>query len=144
MDVGVAAIIAAIVGAIATIAAAWITAHARISAVPASATPEPMGPTNYDATPAPSAALATQRFPSAFVNMCRVLVWLLMGLSYFLAFSGLTGASFLTGIVTVRAFAYHAVSLPDSFVLQFAVLSAFGFFCGSVWRTVLGLLPQTN
>jgi hypothetical protein len=144
MDVEAAAIIAAIIGAIATIAAAWITAYTRISAMPASATPEPTAPTNYGVTPASSAALATQRVPSAFVNMCRAFVWVLMGLSYFLAFSGLTGASFLTGIVTVRAFAYDAVSLPDSFVPQFAVLSAFGFFCGSVWRTVLGLLPQAN
>ena len=144
MDVGVAAIVAAIIGAIATIAAAWITAHARIGVAPASANFEPTAPTNYGATPASSAALAMQRIPSAFVNMCRALVWVLMGLSYFLAFSGLTGASFLTGIATVRAFAYHAVSLPDSFVPQFAVLSAIGFFYGSVWRTVLSLLPQAN
>jgi len=144
MDVGVAAIVAAVIGAIATIAIAWITARAQIGAAPAPATLGPTASTNRGTTPASSPALATQRSPSTFVDMCRALVWVLMGLSYFLAFSGLTGASFLAGIVAVRAFAYHAVSVPDSFVLQFAVLSAFGFFCGSVWRTVLGLLPQTN
>jgi len=144
MDVGVAAIVAAIVGAIATVTVAWITARARMSVTPASATLEPIAPTDHGATPASSTALTMQRIPNAFVKMCRALVWVLLGLSYFLAFSGLTGASYLTGIVAVRAFAYQAVSLPDSFVLQFAVLSAFGFFCGSVWRTVLGLLPQSN
>jgi len=144
MDVGVATIIAAIVGAMATITVAWIIAGAGGGATPASATPEPTSSINADATPASSATFATQRSRNAFVSACRALVWVLIGLSYFLGFSGLTGASFSIGIVAVRAFADHAVSLTDSFVLQFAVLSAFGFFCGGVWRTLLGLLPQAG
>lgn len=134
MDVGVAVIIAAVVGAIATLTVAWIVARARESAAPV----------YLDATLALSTPLATRRVANAFVTMCRAFVWVLIGLSYFLAFSGLTGASFSIGVVAVRAFASHAVSLTDSFVPQFAVLSAFGFFCGSVLRTVLGLLPRAN
>jgi hypothetical protein len=137
MDVGVAVIIAAIVGAIATLTVAWITARAGDVGVPVS--PEPNAPMSKAAT-----ASATQHIPNALVKICRALIWGLIGLSYFLAFSGLTGASFSIGIVAVRAFASHAVSLTDTFVPQFAVLCAFGFFCGSVLRTVLGLLPQAN
>ena len=143
MDVGAALIVATIVGAIATILVAWITVRAPIG-TPASATRESTAAIYLDATLASSTALAMHRTPNAFVNLCRGSVWVLIGLSYFLAFSGLTGASFSIGIVAVRAFASHAVSLTATFVPQFAVLSAFGFFCGSVLRTVLGLLPQAN
>jgi hypothetical protein len=134
MDVRVALIIAAIVGAIATVTVALIAFHARGSAARI----------HLDATLAPSTPLAAHRIPNAFVTIFRAFVWVLIGLSYFLAFSGLTGASFSIGVVAVRAFASHAVSLTDSFVPQFAVLSAFGFFCGSALRTVLGLLPRAN
>jgi hypothetical protein len=134
MDVGATVIIAAIVGTIATITVAWIAFHAR----------ESTARIHLDATLASSTPLATHRIPNAFVSVCRALMWVLIGLSYFLAFSGLTGASFSIGIIAVRAFASHAVNLTDTFVPQFAVLSAFGFFCGSVWRSVLGFLPQVN
>jgi hypothetical protein len=139
MDVEVVAIVAAIIGAMATIAVAWI-ARERTSATPAAATPEPASITG-GAAPASSTALATQLSPHALL---RALIWVLTGLSYFLGFSGLTGASFSIGIVAVRAFASHPESLSDSFALQFAVLSAFGFFCASVWRTLLGFLPETE
>jgi hypothetical protein len=143
MDLGVVTIAAAVVGAIATVAVAWIAARTRMSDAQEPAIAGPTASMNGGGT-ASSAALAAWFGTSTFVSTCRALVWVLLGLSYFLGFSGLTGASFSIGIVAVRAFADHAVSIPDSFVLQFAVLSAFGFFCASVWRTVLGLLPQTN
>jgi hypothetical protein len=142
MDVGVAVIIAAIVGAIATLTVTWITARGGNGGP--FALPAPNAPMSFATTPASSTTPATQRIPDTLVKICRGLIWGLIGLSYFLAFSGLTGASFSIGIVAVRAFASHAVSLTDTFVPQFAVLSAFGFFCGSVWRTVLGLLPQAS
>jgi hypothetical protein len=139
MDVGVATIIAAIIGAVATLAVAWITARAHMTAAPVPAMPEPTASIGGSTNAATSPAFATQWGPDAFAKLCRGLVWVLMGLSYFLGFSGLTGASFSIGIVAVRAFASHPVSLTDSFALQFAILSAFGFFCGSVWRTLLRL-----
>jgi hypothetical protein len=142
MDVKVVTTVAAIIGAVATIAVAWI-ARERTSVDAASATPEPTMSINGVA-PASSTALAARLSPNAFVNVCRVLLWVLIGLSYFLGFACLTGASFSIGIVSVRAFASHAVGLQDSFVIQFAVLSAFGFFCASVWRTLLGLLPESD
>jgi hypothetical protein len=134
MDVRVTVVIAAAVGAIATISVAWIAFYARESAVGI----------RFDATLASPTPLATHRIPNAFVGVCRALIWVLVGLSYFLAFSGLTGVSFSIGIIAVRAFASHAVNVTDTFVPQFAVLSAFGFFCGSVWRSVLEFLPKAN
>jgi hypothetical protein len=142
MDVEVVAIVAAIVGAIATIAVAWI-GRERTNVAVATAAPEPTTSMN-GATAASSTALAAQLSPNGFVNVCRALLWVLVGLSFFLGFSGLTGASFSIGIFAVRAFASHAISLQDSFVMQFAVLSAFGFFCASVWRTLLGLLSEAE
>jgi hypothetical protein len=142
MDVWVVTIVAAVIGGVATIAVAWIAVRAQVSDA-ASVALAPTA-TMSSATTASSTALAAPRRSQAFINTCRALIWVLLGLSYFLGFSALTGASFSIGIVTVRAFADHAVSLADSFVLQFAVLSAFGFFCGTVWRTLLGLLPEAG
>jgi hypothetical protein len=143
MDVGAVAIVAAIVGAIATIVVAWISARAQIGAGPVLVTPEPAPSRKRRAAAPPPTTFASQ-LPGAFATICRALLWVLMGLSYFLGFSALTGASFSIGIVAVKAFAHHSVGLADSFILQFAVLSAFGFFCGSVWHTLLRLWPRSS
>jgi hypothetical protein len=104
MDPATASIITTIIGAVASIAVAWITTRARIGAPP-SAAPAPSDPGS--SIPAPVSAKATS------VRIFRAIGWALVGLLYLM---GISIVSFM-GIASIHDWYYASYPQPEDLPL---------------------------